>query len=334
MLSSGAKPYIHPSERIHQTIQFHDSNAAAIHSLWFDPYETPQLPLPTISPAPHNVDGHEGAKSSIPAYSQPLHSSAMDAAISTEVARLHLEGVQKKWGQSTYSSSSASIVEKTTTGSTLDNDKRKGSTIHVVQEPHMNRNKQPEISPEKRKLAASLFGGGALKAEGNGKGLAKNQKAVKNTSKTDDNQVQTTLPPLLPDLLDWHDDVPAALSSRDPLNDLGLVDLTEMVPSSDPVPPTAVLSMDIFSLYDGSTASSENSGHSTTATVDLMAEITPAKMLENPSAHGFLISSGITNAAPKKGPSIQTSIQKDARSRQVGVNPTGPNPHLFKDLLN
>jgi AP-4 complex subunit epsilon-1 len=46
-----------------------------------------------------------------------------------------------------------------------------------------------------------------------------------------------------------------------------------------------------------------------------------------------LAQSWSSTASVMKGPSVKDSLQKDAKSRQVGVTPTGANPALFQDLL-
>ena len=142
---------------------------------------------------------------------------------------------------------------------------------------------------------------------------------------------QVSLPPP-PDLLDLNEEVPAALSSRDPLEDLeGLLDLTDSVASSNHVPVNAKPSsgVDIFSLYEANTMEHSAGMGKNNIIVDLMADIMPGERMDSRLGRP----ASAVNSASKKGHSIETSIQKDAQSRQVGVNPTSPNPDLFKDLL-
>jgi AP-4 complex subunit epsilon-1 len=340
MLSKGAKPYIPPSERggpISWASQ-HDESIAANHSLRFDPYEKPQLPMPSLpSVSSHESDDYTAAKTT---YLNNQSTPNLDT-ISSDVARLRLDGVQKKWGRPTYVSSSSvahTEADKSGNGSKSDGD-RSAEPPAIPESKHTARSKEPEISLEKKKLAASLFGDASKAA---GKTTTKNPKpasGAKNTppksglaAPVEKNHV--TLPPP-PDLLDLNEEVPAVPNVRDPMQDLdGLLDLTTSAASSNSVPVSVQVNtkqtgIDIFSLYETSTLEHAAGVGKNDITVDLMSGIIPGERIESRPSRA----APAANTAAKKGHSVETSMLKDAQSRQVGVNPTSPNPDLFKDLL-
>lgn len=370
MLSKGAKPYIPASERLHMGgpvswASQHDESVVANHSLRFDPYEKPKLPILSTAPVASRETGDDSVdrsgKASYPAYQSSVVPDV--DALNPDAARLRLEGVQKKWGRQTYSSSTASSspnLEGTTNGSTASDADRNSSNRDSMslgtQESKYtnNRSKQPEVSAEKQKLAASLFGAvpkkdSSVKASGKGhkqatvKNLPPGHKKIDSAALIDTKNQAPSPPP--PDLVDLSEEEPSIASSRDPMKDLeGLLDLTDSGASSKPVATAANSpSVDIMSLYEANTFEHMGGMASNNNIVDLMASIAPTKIfLENSTVFGLSASSGTTAGvnvsgqmatAAKKGPSVEKSIQKDARSRQVGVTPTGPNPDLFKDLL-
>eukprot|EP00250_Pteridium_aquilinum_P009548 c18743_g1_i1 orf=243-3203(+) len=371
MLSKGAKQYIPAIERPHMGVPTtwanqYDESAVASHALRFDPYEKPQLPTMAITPVTSlaESDDHRVGRSGKASYAAYQPSPEVDS-LTPEGAHLRLEGVQKKWGRPTYnnsssaSSSSSAGIEKSTNGSAVpDTDRNSGSRERTVPQESKyvsNKSKQPEVSAEKQKLAASLFGGVAPKADSSVKASGKGQKqstASKHppagpkkidTAVSADSKNQAPLPPP-PDLLDFSEEEPS-VASFDPMKDLeGLLDLTDTGTSSRPVvPATSLPSVDLMSLYEANTGHSGGMA-SNNNMVDLMANIAPGNVpgdnlngserfsASSEATVGIDILGQIATAA-KKGPSLETTLQKHARSRQVGVTPTGPNPDLFKDLL-
>lgn len=370
MLSKGAKQYIPPTERLEMGVPItwanqHDESAAANHSLRFDPYEKPQLPIMAITPVTtfenddHRVE--RSGKASHPAYHQP--SPDVDA-LNPEVGRLRLEGVQKKWGRPTYNSSSSASssagVERSTNGSAApvpDTDRNSSSRERAVSQDSKyasNKSKQPEVSAEKQKLAASLFGGVPSKADLNVKASGKSQKQAaankhppagskkRDSAPLVDSKNQASLPPP-PDLLDFGEEEPSIASSRDPMKDLeGLLDLTDTGAPSEPVviATSQVPSVDLMSLYETNTGLMGGMVDNNNM-MDLMAKgnilgdnmnVFDGLSASSEESAGINIPGQMATTL-KKGPSLETSLQKHARSRQVGVTPTGPHPDLFKDLL-
>lgn len=366
MLSKGAKPYIPANERLQMGVSTtwdnqHDESAVSNQSLRFDPYEKPQLPTMAITPVStfesEDYKIERSGKASHLAHQPPPDVDAL----TSEASRLRLEGVQRKWGRSTYSSSSSvssspAGVERSTNG-TVVLDSVSGSKEHPVPQDLKyvgGKSKQQEVSAEKQKLAASLFGGGVAKAESSVKASGRSQKQTTvnkhsparrvQTGAAVDSKAQATPPlPPPPDLLDFGEEEPSTTaSSRDPMKDLeGLLDLTETAAPSQPVVSTTTLStVDLMSLYDSSSSTGDGTSLANSNNgVDLMATSNTPIVHSGDNLSVFEGLPGnpevmkIQAAAARKGPSLETSLQKHARSRQVGVTPTGPNPDLFKDLL-
>lgn len=366
MISKGAKQYIPATERLEMGgpvtwANPYDESAAASHALRFDPYEKPQLPMMAITPVTtFESDDHQKADRSGKS-SYPAHQPSLDVdALTSDASRLRLEGVQKKWGRPTYTSStsasSSTGVERSTNGLDVPDNDRNTSIreLAVAQDSKYvsNKSKQHEVSAEKQKLAASLFGGVSSKVDSNAKATRKSQKQVTsnkhppagtkklNNAPLVDSKVQASVPPP-PDLLDFGKEEPSIASARDPMKDLeGLLDLTDTEAVSKPAGSAASLpSVDLMSLYETSPGIMGGLAPSNTI-MDLMADTAPGDaVVDNLNVFDGLPARteanipGQVGMAAKKGPSVETSLQKHARSRQVGVTPTGPHPDLFKDLL-
>lgn len=233
--------------------------------------------------------------------------------ISAEIGvRLRLDGVQKKWGRQTYSSPSA---PSTSSSSSTQKPSNGMVTSETIRESTLDSRKQqiPEVSAEKQRLAASLFGKKAVEKKiqaGTRRPVKEIQPAVATSAPEalkEDKVIAPAAPP--PDLLDLWEPSETATQTIDPFKQLeGLLG-----PGAG---------------SDG--ASGPGPSVSAVATADLMSMVTDMPpIIDSKSSDKGVISSTVA----KKGPNVKDALQKDATARQVGVTPTGNNPNLFKDLL-
>ncbi|CAA6668204.1 unnamed protein product [Spirodela intermedia] len=180
-LQNGARPYIPESERP-GTLNIsnygaHDQLEAPSHALRFEAYELPKPSPPPIPPAllaaapvADLVAVPESAYFSTEPHqpSEPLGGAAMSPA--EHGLRLRLEGVQKKWGRPSYSSSSSSSsssapsvsapsAQKPANGVANANGAAAAAGAQARDSSYdSRRNPLVEVSAEKQRLAASLFG--------------------------------------------------------------------------------------------------------------------------------------------------------------------------------
>ncbi|XP_074557468.1 AP-4 complex subunit epsilon-like [Curcuma longa] len=335
-IEKGANPYLPESERLGMSgvnnFRSPYQQEASSQTLRFEAYELPKpssisvIPQASVStpardlvPVPETTyyrENNQGSK--LP--TGPEASSA-DVGI-----KLRLDGVQKKWGKPTYSSSSSTTsAEKTTNGIEAHQD---GIRSQSQDTTYDSRRKQPEVSAEKQRLAASLFSASASKTEKKPtssqrmpKGSAAN--AEKSSAARSVSPGNSEVKIAAPDLLDFGEPVPISAPTIDPFKELeGLI---------GPAPAPAVIDNSITT--SGAQA------------LDLMATLHMDTPPSGFSSSSFsLVSEGIYSAdkssytakstpAVKKGSNLQDALNKDATARQVGVTPTGNNPNLFRDLL-
>ncbi|URD78531.1 AP-4 complex subunit [Musa troglodytarum] len=339
-IENGARPYIPESERSGTSnvsnFKSQYQHEASSHMLRFEAYELPrpspahvipQVSVPTpiadFFPVPETTYNSETSQAS-------KLSSVADASSAAHGIKLHLDGVQRRWGRPTYSSSSGpsstTSTEKTTNGVThID-----GVGSQSRDKLNESRRQQPEVSAEKQKLAASLFGGSAGKTE---KKATSTQRAPKgNTRNAERPGVSRSVSPetskekaapSVPDLLDLGEPNPTSTTIVDPFKQLeGLVGPTPVPsPLDNSVKTSGLETPDLMAaVYTDLPPSGSSSGSLTSTTRDMhSADKTSNTATSEPSI--------------KKGPFPQDSLRKDARARQVGVTPTRNNPNLFKDLL-
>lgn len=232
--------------------------------------------------------------------------------ISAEIGvRLRLDGVQKKWGRQTYSSPSA----PSTSSSSTQKPSNGMVTSETIRESAFDSRKQqiPEISAEKQRLAASLFGKKAAEKKaqaGTRRPVKESQPAVAASAPEtpkEDKVVVPAMPP--PDLLDLGGPSETAAPTIDPFKQLeGLLGSG------------AVNDM----------ASGPGPSVSAVATTDLMSMLTDMPPVTDSKSYDKGV---ISSTVAKKGPNVKDALQKDATARQVGLTPSGDNPNLFKDLI-
>ncbi|EXC31026.1 AP-4 complex subunit epsilon [Morus notabilis] len=342
-IEKGAQPYIPESERSGAlnviTLRSQDQHEASSHGLRFEAYELPKPPVPSrVAPLTSSTELVPVPEPSYPreTYQAATISSVLDAGPSE--LKLRLDGVQKKWGRPTYSSSPSST-------STSSSQKTNGVAQDVAstvassksRETYDSRKPQVEISKEKQKLAASLFGGSSKTER---KTSTANQKVARSSSshvaeKPQVQKVATVVTDIAadrtnhqapPDLLDLSE---AAAVSAPPSID----PFKQLESLLDPAPVTSVVNNgsdgasktpDLMGLYGDSALSGQSSS------LGFNVNVTS----ESSNATGTDLGRGTAYPAQfSKGPSTKDSLEKDAIVRQMGVNPSSQNPNLFRDLL-
>lgn len=339
-LDKGAQPYIPENERSGMfdisNFRNQDHHEASMHGLRFEAYELPKPSVPSrVPPVPLSLATElvPVPEPSYPRESQKVASVSSVSSTDPSELKLRLDGVQKKWGRPTYSSSetSTSTSEKPVNGVTkVDtagsvNSKARDTTYD-------SRKQQAEIPPEKQKLAASLFGGSSKTER---RASTTGHKAVKasshtmekpQVSKTGDKTLQEkAVAQPQPDLLDLGEPtVPSSAPFIDPFKQLeGLLDSSQVPANVNHGAAGANKESDLMALY-AETGGSGLSGDDTNLVSGL-------SNLTIRNADGDTPITQLTQLS--KGPNAKDSLEKDALVRQMGVTPTSQNPILFKDLL-
>ncbi|XP_043708913.1 AP-4 complex subunit epsilon-like isoform X2 [Telopea speciosissima] len=355
-LVKGARRYIPDSERsgLSNINNFrgqghHDSST---HGLRFEAYE---LPKPSVASRPQPVPlaaSKELVPVSEPTYPQEIPQAASVPSVSetglTEL-KLRLDGVQKKWGRPTYSPTAAS-TSNSSSQKTVNGDTQlvvQGAVSSQTRDvSYDSRKSKVEISTEKQKLAASLFGGSSSRTEKrptstshkttrvHSTAVEKSQMPTATDASTEHVAEKKVPQPPPQNLLDLGEPTPVGNTpSMDPFKQLeGLLGPSDVSSVGNSVV-GASESSDIMSLYverpiNGLGGTVANIAPTIMDSINLMSGMSYAA---NRNVHG---GSAAAQMAPvKKGPNPQDSLGKDALARQVGVTPSGTNPNLFRDLL-
>ncbi|XP_024531548.1 AP-4 complex subunit epsilon [Selaginella moellendorffii] len=228
-LANGSRPYLSDNERRGMgamTTLASNNDAGTSSLLRFQPYEKPSIPEPAAAlvTASHYsqdaIDQHDIYSSTITVST----SSRAPESSSNDGTRLKLEGVQKKWGRPTYTPEAQvpknpiNISDSVKVSSSAAG--KEASSRNSSAPPYTER-KQPsqEISAEKKKLAASLFGSkaGETKAKPAAK-LQQNGTSKKAPAKPTSPPAPAPAPPPA-DLLDLSDSLPQ-IPSVDPVDQL------------------------------------------------------------------------------------------------------------------
>ncbi|KAG6684273.1 hypothetical protein I3842_12G054100 [Carya illinoinensis] len=352
-MENGAQPYIPETERsgmLDTNFRSQDQPEASLHGLRFEAYELPKPPVPSRIHTASLEPSTELVPASEPAYPRDTHQVATVPSVSdagSSELKLRLDGVQRKWGRPAYSSSapspSSSTSQNTVNGVTQID--AAGSVISKAHKTNDSRKPRVEISPEKQKLAASLFGGSSQTEKRSTSASHKVTKAVSHAagksqapkSAVVSNQVtvEKTIHQPPPDLLDLGEPaVPSTTPSVDPFKQLeGLLDPTQVSSTANHgAVGAATESPDIIALYGKTPAS----GHSSSAAISLPT-----------NGDGVNFTAGLLDATLStahagttlptqsiKGLNAKDSLEKDALVRQMGVTPSSQNPNLFRDLLS
>ncbi|XP_010518961.1 PREDICTED: AP-4 complex subunit epsilon-like [Tarenaya hassleriana] len=329
-IESGAQPYISDSERsaVFNIGDFHsrDHHEVPSHALRFEAYE---LPKPAMPSAPQPVSSLSASTELVPvpepSYNRESHPSISKSSVSAQSGsseiKLRLDGVQRKWGQPTYSSASSSNPDSSTqtvNGSvSASHSDRADSTSSKPRSSYDS--KKPEIDPEKQRLAASLFGGSSSRSQRSSSGGQKATKGNKTAVPKESPAPAPVQPP--PDLLDMGEPT-ATVTSSDPLADpfKALEGLIEPGQDGTSTANTQTKAPDLMGLYSDGPVTGQ-----VTSVDTLLSE------LSDPVSKSS--SGGNSRAQFSKGPNLKEALEKDTLVRQMGVNPTSQNPNLFKDLL-
>uniref|UniRef100_A0A2P2MR63 Epsilon-adaptin family protein n=1 Tax=Rhizophora mucronata TaxID=61149 RepID=A0A2P2MR63_RHIMU len=313
--------------------------ASTAHVLRFEAYEHPKPAVPSTSPPVPLASSSEFIPVPSPSYYSETQKVASVPSASdprSSELKLRLDGVQKKWGRPTYSSPSTSTsnsnLQKTVNAITQDGVSTGNPKAHETS--HESKRSQIEISPEKQKLAATLFGGTISKPGRRvNQGLAKasSQAVTKATvASTAENPVSHTTPVAPPpDLLDLGGT--AGTSEAQPMDPFmqleGLLDPAQETSSVNRNAITVNEVPDIMTLYEKTLGGGQSGGgaHASSTNRDDVSFISTL-----PNATFDPATQPVQHA---KGPNPKDSLEKDAFVRQMGVTPSNQNPNLFRDLL-
>ncbi|CAN0920110.1 Protein ACTIVITY OF BC1 COMPLEX KINASE 3, chloroplastic [Linum grandiflorum] len=308
-IEKGSQPYIPESERSGfadvSYLKNQDLPEVHSHGLRFEAYEFPKPSVPLTSP-PLSI-GSSNELIPVPEPSFNLVNQTTTSLSSSDAGpagiKLRPDGVQKKWGRSTYSSSSAA-PQDTVNGVTVPDAAEVASAAAAIpkgrETTYEPKKPQVEISPEKQKLVKSS--GQVAKGSDLSDSSAKKKAPVQ--------------PP--PDLLDLSQTSNASKApSVDPFKQLeGLLDVANQSNVSGTKAP------DFMGLYGDFDTTGQEGGHHHFSSIDDVDNLMSG--LSADTSQGAKMS---------KGPSLTDALQKDALVRQMGVNPSSQNPNLFKDLL-
>ncbi|KAK1270187.1 AP-4 complex subunit epsilon [Acorus gramineus] len=340
-LEKGARPYIPENERsgIVDTSNFrhHDIQDSSSHALRFEAYDLPKPPPPPVLSTPISLSPSTELvpvpESTYPkeAHQASPHPPVPETLSADGGARLRLEGVQKKWGRPTYSSPAMSTLASTSQKSAngVTHADGLGKISSQKKDATFGSSKQKvEVSEEKQRLAASLFGSSSSKSE---RRPSSNEWISKGSTASSDKppavaetvviepSIKKSPPPQLPpDLLDLGELATGTIVSLDPFKELegllGPIQDSSSVPS-DSV--GATKPPNLMTLYTDTPLTGFGGNVNKDPPVDLYTT--------SRNSH--------RGAVAKKGPNLQDSLEKDALARQVGVTPSGRNINLFRDLL-
>ncbi|KAL2548104.1 AP-4 complex subunit epsilon [Forsythia ovata] len=350
-IEKGAQPYVSESERSGMSnisnFKSQEQHESLMHSLRFEAYE-----LPKSSMAPHVPPVLASSTELVPVPNPYNHTEvhysatpmpSVSNAGSSEL-KLRLDGVQKKWGRPSYSSpvpsTSNNDAPKIQNGTT-QRDSVGSANSKARDVSYDSRKPQVEISPEKQKLAASLFGGpsksdrrqssSSQKVPKNNSHSA-NKSHVEKTATSDTVAVKTSQPPQ--DLLDLGEPTGTSIPpSLDPFKQLeGLLDLTQDSTTLNTGGGSGTDAPDIMSLYADMSLSGQGNENPLSTGNDSASLLSGFSDAANRNGHGVNTVPQLTQQL-SKGQNHKDSLEKDALVRQMGVTPSGQNPNLFKDLL-
>ncbi|KAA8538742.1 hypothetical protein F0562_028363 [Nyssa sinensis] len=354
-LERGAQPYIPENERSGMlnisNFRNQDQLETSTHVLKFEAYDLPKPSLPSRFTPSTLASSTELVPVPEPSYPREIHQAVSVSSVSSTVPselQLRLDGVQRKWGRPTYSSPAQPMMNSNSQRPVNEVTQPDGvSSINSKARDvsYDSRRLRVEISPEKQKLAASLFGGTSKserrpsshkvsKTSSHAMDKYHVTKGVALTSETAAEKTTPLQPP--PDLLDLGEPtVASSTPSVDPFKQLeGLLDPSQDSSVLNYGTVGAAKTPDILSLYSDMPASGQSNDvanpHSNNR--DEVNLLSGTSNTTNRTALGVntaIHSTQLNN----KGLNPKDSLDKDALVRQMGVTPSTQNPNLFRDLL-
>ncbi|KAJ6395041.1 hypothetical protein OIU77_024115 [Salix suchowensis] len=320
-LEKGAQPYIPENERFGMVnisnFRNQDQLEVTSHGLRFEAYELPKPSVQSRTPPISVASSTELVPVPEPSYYRETPQTAPVPSSSDtgpSGLKLRLDGVQKKWGRPTYSSSSAS----TSNSSSL----KVVNGVTQVDGVSSGNSKTHETSYDSRRPQVA-------KASSHASERFHTSKST--TIYSADNAVEKpnlVQPP--PDLLDLGEPIVATSApSVDPFRQLeGLLDSTQ-----DPGTFGGTKAPDFMALYAETPAGGRSAGVALPLSLNRDGDnLIPG--LSNASSNTVHGGTTVTNPSQiSKGPNVKEALEKDALVRQMGVTPSGQNPNLFKDLF-
>ncbi|XP_059642247.1 AP-4 complex subunit epsilon [Cornus florida] len=349
-LENGAQPYIPENERSGvlnmSNFRNQDQHETSTHALRFEAYELPKHSAPLTIPLAAPAFSTELVPVPEPSYPKEIHQTASLPSVSDtgpSELKLRLDGVQKKWGRPTYSTApsvSNSNSQRPVNGVTQPDGSGSGHSKVPDVSYDSRRPPQVEISHEKQKLAASLFGGQSKpekrpssKVSRTSSQATDKSHATKGVALSSESVAEKTNLQPPPDLLDLGEPtVTSSTPSVDPFKQLeGLLDSSQDASTPNHGSVDATKAQDFLSLYGEMPPSGQSGNVANPISTD---EVNFMSGLPNVTSRSATEgNTTVHSTQPNKGPNLKDALEKDALVRQMGVTPTNQNPNLFSDLL-
>ncbi|CAL0331637.1 unnamed protein product [Lupinus luteus] len=351
-LEKGAQPYIPEDVRTGMgnmsSFRSEDQQEPLQHGLRFEAYEIPKPPMQSkVAPVSFSSSADIASVPEASYSRETHHLSSMGSAseAGSSELKLRLDGVQKKWGKPTYTSSTSSTsysTSQTPANGTAQVDDPT-AVNSKVRDSYDSSKAHVEISLEKQKLAASLFGGSTKpekisstshKVPKASASAADRSKGSKTAGVPDEVAMERKIRHPPPDLLDLGE--PTVITgppSVDPFQQLEELLDPSISSTINHNAGAATNVLDIMTLYAETTAS----GHSGSGGYSIPVNGDNLNLLYDLSSADIGVASAETFVTPSprsvNGSNAKDSLQKDAFVRQMGVNPSSQNPNFFTDLL-
>ncbi|KAL9259662.1 AP-4 complex subunit epsilon-like protein [Drosera capensis] len=299
-LEQGAQPYIPEHERTGlpniSNFRSHDQHPASAHALRFEAYELPKAPAPKTLAIPQ-ISSTQLVPVPEPSYTRdvfPVSTLQQSSDGESDKIKLRLDGVKKKWGRPSYSPAAASSSSSASQKTVNVVSSLDGMGATSSKARDAYNSRESQVEiPPEKQRLAASLFGGTSKTEKRSPSVHKPTKAAAHATDKSNSEIVSTAETAVPPSPNLLD-----LGVSDSDGDATSVDpfkqLEELLEPATNKMNAASSENDILSLYSGSAG-------------------LPARV--------------------NKGPNTKDAVQRDALVRQMGVDPSSPNPNLFKDLL-